>query len=149
MMNDMEDKSASAQIDDIIAQHGGWKAELLTQLRATIKRADPAVIEEVKWKMPSRPEGQAVWSHDGMLCMAEIFKNDIKLVFFKGPQMKDTHQLFNARLQSSKGRAIEFHEGDAVNEAALKALVREAVEFNESKEPRSSHSSPTIYQRNN
>lgn len=133
MMKDMEDKSASAQIDDIIAQHGGWKAALLTQLRVAITQADPAVVEEVKWKMPSRPEGQAVWSHNGMLCMAEIFKNDVKLTFLKGAQLKDTNKLFNARLKSSTGRAIEFHEGDTVNETALKELVREAMEFNEAK----------------
>lgn len=129
----MEDKSASQQIDDIIKLYGGWKGEMLSRLRAVIKQADPDVIEEVKWKMRSRPEGLPVWSHDGILCIAETFKNNIKLVFFKGFQMKDPKELFNARLNSKTDRAIEFHEGDNINEAALKGLVLEAVELNKSK----------------
>lgn len=129
----MEDKPASQQIDDIIKLYGGWKGEVLSRLRAVISQADPEVIEEVKWKMRSRPEGLPVWSHDGILCIAETFKNDIKLVFFKGVQMKDPKKLFNARLNSRTDRAIEFHEGDTVNEAALKGLVLEAVELNKSK----------------
>ncbi len=131
--NSMEDKPASQQIDDIIKLYGGWKAEILSSLRAQIKQADPEVIEEVKWKMPTRPEGLPVWSHDGILCIAETFKNDIKLVFFKGVLMKDENNLFNARLKSSTDRAIEFHEGDVVNGVALRALVTEAVNINESK----------------
>ena len=126
----MTEKSASEQIDDIITLYGGWKGELLTKLRAVIKQGDPNVLEEVKWKMPSRPQGLPVWSHNGILCIAETFKNDIKLVFFKGSLMKDPAKLFNARLKSKTDRAIEFHEGDAVNEAALKALVEEAVAIN-------------------
>lgn len=126
----MEDKPASLQIDDIIQMHEGWKGEILSQLRETIKQADPAVVEEVKWKMRSLPEGRPVWSHDGIVCIAEIFKNDLKLVFFKGVQLKDPGQLFNARLKSSADRAIEFREGDTVNKVALTALVAEAVEVN-------------------
>jgi hypothetical protein len=130
----MEDKPASEQIDDIIKKHGGWKGATLTRLRAVINEADPDMIEEVKWKMRSRPEGLAVWSHDGIVCIAEIFNNDMKLVFFKGVQLKDPQKLFNARLKSKTDRAIEFHEGDDVNEAALKALVVEAVAVNVLKE---------------
>lgn len=130
----MEDKPASDQIDAIITLHGGWKANILSQLREQIRLADPAVIEEVKWKMPTRPEGLPVWSHNGILCIAEIFKNDLKLVFFKGAQMKDVNKLFNARLKSSKDRAIEFREGDIVDKPALKELVVEAVALNAAKQ---------------
>jgi hypothetical protein len=125
--------TGSKQIDDIIKMYGGWKGELLARLRAVIKQADPAVVEEVKWKMPSRPEGLPVWYHDGMLCLAETFKNDIKLVFVKGAQMADPGGLFNARLKSKTDRAIEFHEGDRLDESALKALVIEATALNTSK----------------
>lgn len=126
----MEDKSASEQIDDIIQLYGGWKGEILSQLRAVIKATDPDIVEEVKWKMRSRPEGLPVWSHDGIVCIAETFKNDIKLVFFKGVQLKDSNKLFNARLNSATDRAIELQEGDTINEDALQTLVREAVQLN-------------------
>lgn len=129
----MEDKTASQQIDDIIKTYGGWKGKLLSRLRAVIRHADPDVIEEVKWKTPSRPEGLPVWSHDGIVCIAETFKNDIKLTFFKGAQTKDPKKLFNARLRSASDRAIEFREGDLVDEAGLKELVLEAVELNGAK----------------
>lgn len=129
----MKDKSAPEQIDGIIEIHAGWKGELLSRLRAVIRAADPDIIEEVKWKMPSRPEGLPVWSHDGIVCIAEIFKNDVKLVFFKGAQLKDSNRLFNARLKSKTDRAIELREGDSVDKAALEALVLEAVELNTSK----------------
>lgn len=127
------EKSAPEQIDNIIKKHSGWKGETLSRLRGVIKQADPDVVEEVKWKMPTRPEGLPVWSHDGIICIAETFKNDIKLVFFKGSQMKDPNNLFNARLKSKTDRAIEFHEGDTIDGAALKDLVLEAAELNESK----------------
>jgi hypothetical protein len=126
----MEDKSASEQIDDIIRQYSGWKGENIARLRAVIMAANPDIFEEVKWKMPSRPEGLPVWSNNGILCILETFKNDQKLVFFKGAFMKDRSKLFNARLKSSTDRAIEFHEGDSINETALTALVTEAVHLN-------------------
>lgn len=126
----MEDKSASEQIDDIIKMHGGWKGETLSHLRAVIKQTDPGLTEEVKWKTASRPEGLPVWYHDRMLCLAETWKDNIKLIFVKGAQMKDPKKLFNARLKSKTDRAIEFREGDTVNETALKALVIEAVQLN-------------------
>jgi len=129
----MEDKSASRQIDDIIKMYGSWKGEILSRLRAVIKQADPTVVEEVKWKMPTRPEGLPAWSHDGILCIAETFKNDVKLVFFKGVHIKDPKKLFNARLHSKTDRAIEFREGDTVDEVALNGLVLEAVELNKAK----------------
>ena len=117
-------------MDDTIKLYGGWKSDVLSTLRAVITHANPAITEEIKWRMPSLPEGRPVWSHNGILCIAEVFKNDIKLVFFKGAQMKDTHNLFNARLNSKTDRAIEFREGDTVYEAALHTLVIEAVELN-------------------
>lgn len=129
----MDEIPASEQIDNIIKLYGGWKGEILSQLRMVIKAADLAVIEEVKWKMASRPEGLPVWSHDGILCIAETFKNDIKLVFFKGVYMSDPEKLFNARLRSKTDRAIEFHEGDTVNKTALQEMVVEAVRLNVSK----------------
>jgi hypothetical protein len=129
----MEEKPASQQIDDIIKLYGGWKGEILTQIRATVKQADPEIVEEIKWRMRTRPEGLPVWTHNGIVCLVETFKNDMKLVFFKGISLKDPKRLFNTRLKSSSERAIEFHEGDGVNEAALTELVQEAVQFNEQK----------------
>ncbi len=129
----MTDGLASEQIDAIVNMHGGWKGELLTRLRAAVKAADPDVVEEVKWKMPTRPEGLPVWSHDGMVCFAEIWKDNVKLIFAKGAQLSDPTKLFNARLKSAEVRAIELHEGDAVDEAAIKALYLAAVELNQLK----------------
>lgn len=129
----MENKSASQQIDNILKMHGGWKGEILSRLRTLIKDADPDVVEEVKWKTASRPEGLPVWSHDGILCIAETWKDNVKLIFFKGAQMTDPKNLFNARLKSATDRAIEFHEGDTVEETAIKELILEAVELNTSK----------------
>lgn len=126
----MSEKTASEQIDDIINQYGGWKGDIIKRLRAVIKAADPDIIEEVKWKMPSMPEGLPVWSHNGIVCIVQTFKRDSKLVFFQGAKLSDPNKLFNARLESSSERAIEFHEGDAIDEAGIKALVAEAVEFN-------------------
>src|SRR5262245_27758071 len=104
----MENRSASQQIDDIIKNSGDWRGEKLSQLRAFIMEADPAVIEEVKWKKPSRPEGVPVWSHEGTICVADILKSSVRLTFPKGAQLKDPQQLFNARLDSNTVRAIDF-----------------------------------------
>jgi hypothetical protein len=129
----MEDKSAAQQIDAIIKKYDDWRSEMLSRLRALIKQADPALVEEVKWKKPSRPEGVPVWSHDGILCFCDTLKNAVRLTFPKGAQMKDPQKLFNTRLDSKTVRAIDFHEGDTINEAALKALILEAVGLNKSK----------------
>lgn len=102
----------------------------MSQLRALIKTADPALVEEVKWKKPSNPRGVPVWSHDGILCIGEMLKNAVRLTFPKGAQMKDPKKLFNTRLDSNSVRAIDFHVGDTVNEAALTALILEAVGLN-------------------
>ena len=129
-----EGKSPSEQIDAIIKNTGGWKGEKLSQLRAVILNADPAVIEEVKWKKPSKPEGVAVWSHDGIIGHADVLKNTVRLNFHKGAQMKDPKKLFNTRLDSTTVRAIDFREGDPIDEEGLKALILDAVELNTSKE---------------
>ena len=126
----MEEKSASQQIDDIIKASGDWKGKKLSQLRALIKKADTAVIEEVKWKKPSRPEGVPVWVHDGNICVADILKNAVRLTFPKGAQMKDPKKLFNTRLDSKTVRAIDFHESDFIDESALKTLILDAVTLN-------------------
>ncbi len=128
-----KEKSASQQIDAIIKEPGDWRGKKLSQLRAVIKKADTAVVEEVKWKKPSKPSGVPVWSHDGILCVADTLKNAVRLTFPKGAQMKDPKKLFNTRLDSKTVRAIDFFEGDVVDEAALKALILEAVRLNRSK----------------
>ncbi len=126
--------SPSQQIDAIIQGPGDWRGKKLSQLRALIQKADPALVEEVKWKKPSNPSGVPVWSHDGILCIGEMLKNAVRLTFPKGAQMKDPQALFNTRLDSKTVRAIDFREGDTVDEAALKALILDAVGLNTSKE---------------
>ena len=128
----MEDQPAAQQIDAIINKYADWRGEMMSRLRAVIKQADPAVVEEVKWKKPSRPEGVPVWSHDGILCVCDTLKNAVRLTFPRGIHMKDPHKLFNTRLDSKAVRAIDFHAGDPINEAALKSLILEAVELNKS-----------------
>ena len=129
-----KEKSASQQIDAIIKEPGDWRGKKLSQLRALIKKADLAVVEEVKWKKPSRPSGVPVWSHDGIVCVADTLKNAVRLTFPKGAQVKDPKKLFNTRLDSKTVRAIDFHEDDVVDEAALKTLFRDAVRLNTLKE---------------
>jgi hypothetical protein len=125
--------SPSELVDARIKELGDWRGKTLSQLRALIKQADPAVVEEVKWKKPTNPMGVPVWSHDGIICTGETYKDHVKLTFAKGAQMKDPKKLFNASLEGNALRAIDFHEGDTVDEDAFKALIREAVELNTSK----------------
>src|SRR5579859_8224348 len=125
--------SVSEQIDTIIKQPGDWRGKVLSRLRALIRKADPAAIEEVKWKKPSRPMGVPVWSHDGIICIGEALKNAVRLTFPKGAQVNDPKKLFNTRLDSKTIRAIDFREGDVVDETALEALILEAVGLNKSK----------------
>ena len=127
-------KSPSQQVDAMIMEPGDWRGKKLSQLRALIKKADPAVVEEVKWKKPSRPMGVPVWSHDGILCLGDTLKSAVRLTLPKGAQMKDPKKLFNTRLDSKTVRAIDFHEDDTVDEAALKALILDAAGLNTSKE---------------
>jgi hypothetical protein len=128
-----KEKSPAQQIDAIIKEPGDWRGRKLSQLRALIRRADPAVIEEVKWKKPSKPSGVPVWSHDGIICVADTLKNAVRLTFPKGAQIKDPKKLFNTRLDSNTVRAIDFHEDDTVDEAMLMVLILEAVRLNASK----------------
>jgi hypothetical protein len=128
-----EDKSISDQIDAIISESKDWRGRTLYQLRALIRMADTEGVEEVKWKKPSKPSGVPVWSHDGILCVADTLKNAVRLTFPKGALIKDPEKLFNARLDSNTVRAIDFHEGDLVDELALKELISQAVEINASK----------------
>jgi len=126
------DATASQQIDAIISKTAGWRGERLGRLRTLIRAADPGGVEEVKWKKPSRPEGVAVWSHDGIVCIGETLKNAVRLSFPHGAELRDPKGLFNARLDSKSVRAIDFHEGDAIKESALKSLIVEGVRLNRS-----------------
>jgi hypothetical protein len=129
----MEDVAASVQIDAIIGKCDDWRGAMLAQLRTVIGRADPAVVEEVKWKKPSRPEGVPVWSHDGIICVADLLKKAVRLTFPKGAQMDDPGGLFNTRLDSKTVRAIDFFEGTTIDESALASLIAEGVELNTSR----------------
>src|SRR5207244_7804185 len=117
----MNDASASQQIDAIVRKTTGWRGERLGQLRALIRGADPGVIEEVKWKKPSRPEGVPVWSHDGIVCVGEALKNAVRLTFPKGAQLKDPKGLFKTRPDTSTRRAIDRHQGDTIRAATSKS----------------------------
>lgn len=105
----------------------------MSRARDVIRAADPAAVEEVKWRKPSNPAGVPVWSHDGILCIANTLKNAVRLTFPNGAQMKDPKRLFNTRLDSKTVRAIDFHEGEVPDETGLRALIREAVRLNASK----------------
>ncbi len=129
----MEDKSVAQQIDDIIKMPGDWRGPKLSQLRTLINAAYPAMVEDVKWKKPSRPEGVPVWSHNGIVCVADTLKSAVRLTFPKGAQLADPKKLFNTRLDSKTVRAIDFHEGDPVDATALQALIVAAVGLNASK----------------
>ena len=124
--------SASSEVDARIQELADWRGEMLSRLRALIKQADPEVVEEYKWKKPSKPEGTPVWSHDGIICTGETYKSVVKLTFAKGALLDDPAGLFNSSLEGNLRRAIDFHEGDKVNEKALKALIRAAVQLNKS-----------------
>ncbi len=113
--------------------HDDWRGETLSRLRALIKQADPASVEEVKWKKPSRPEGVPVWSHDGAICIADTLKNAVRLTFPQGAQLKDPTKLFNTRLDSKTVRAIDVHRDETIDAVALNALILEAVGLNTTK----------------
>jgi hypothetical protein len=118
--------SASRMIDARIKDLGDWRGEMLSRIRALLKRVDPDVVEEWKWR------GVPVWYHDGMICTGETYKSIVKLTFAKGASLNDPAGLFNSSLEGNVRRAIDFHEGEAVNERALAALVQEAISLNES-----------------
>ena len=120
-------KSPSELIDERIKELGDWRGKMLSRLRALVKEADPEVVEEWKWR------GVPVWSHDGLICTGETYKNVVKMTFAKGAALADPSRLFNSSLDGNVRRAIDFHESDRIDEAALKALVRAAVTLNKSK----------------
>lgn len=120
-------QSPSQLIDARIAELGDWRGEMLGRLRALIKEADPAVVEEWKWR------GIPVWSHAGIICTGETYKNIVKMTFLKGASLNDPSGLFNASLEGNTRRAIDLHEGDVIDEKALTTLIRAAVTLNTSK----------------
>ena len=123
--------SPSRLIDARIAALTGWRGETLARVRVLIKEADPEVVEEVKWRKPSNAMlGVPVWEHDGIICTGETYKKYVKLTFAKGASLKDPSGLFNSSLDGNARRAIDFHEGDKIDEKALKALIRAAVALN-------------------
>jgi hypothetical protein len=126
-----EGQSASARIDKRIAELGDWRGETLSRMRKLIKQADPDVVEEVKWVKPTNP-GVPTWSDDGIICTGETYKSVVKLTFAKGASLKDPAKLFNSSLGGNTRRAIDIHEGEKVDAAAFKALIRAAVAFNAS-----------------
>ncbi len=123
-------KSPSQLIDARIRELSDWRGKMLSRLRTLVKEADPEVVEEWKWR------GVPVWSHAGLICTGETYKNVVKMTFAKGAALTDPSGLFNASLEGNTRRAIDFHEGDAIDEEALKALVRAAVTLNTSKAQR-------------
>jgi len=125
-----DDAPIAEQIDSIIATAGGWRGETLAGLRHVISTADPGIVEEIKWRKPSRPEGVATWVCNGNICMADVLKSAVRLTFPKGARMADPDGLFNSRLDSSGVRAIDFFEGSQIDDAALRRLVQEAVGVN-------------------
>jgi hypothetical protein len=124
------DESPAQLIDARIEELGDWRGETLSRLRTLIKEADPEVVEDWKWR------GVPVWSHDGLICTGETYKNVVKMTFAKGAALEDPSGLFNSSLEGNTRRAIDVHEGEEIEEEALKALVRAAVTLNESKAKR-------------
>ena len=121
-----KDDSPAQLIDARIEELDDWRGEMLSRLRALIKQADPEVVEEWKWR------GVPVWSHDGLICAGETYKTVVKLTFAKGASLKDPSGLFNSSLDGNVRRAIDFHDGEAIDEDAFRALIRAAVRLNES-----------------
>ena len=123
--------SASELISNRIAELEDWRGKTLSRMRTLIKKADPDVVEEWKWVKPTRP-GTPVWSHDGIICTGEHYKNVVKLTFAKGASLKDPAGAFNSSLEGNVRRAIDIREGEDVDESAFKGLVRQAVALNSS-----------------
>jgi hypothetical protein len=125
-----ENGSASKQIDEKLRSLGDWRGAMLARLRRLIREADPEVVEAIKWRKPSNPLGVPVWEHDGIICTGETYKDKVKLTFAKGASLDDPSGLFNSSLDGGTRRAIDFREGEEVDEPAFKALIREAVARN-------------------
>jgi hypothetical protein len=125
--------SPSHLVDKRIAALADWRGDVLARVRALIRQADPDVVEEVKWRKPSNAmRGVPVWEHDGIICTGETYKQYVKLTFARGAALDDPSGLFNSSLEGNVRRAIDIHEGDKINEKALKALIRAAVALNTS-----------------
>jgi len=122
-------QSASASFDAKIKQLGDWRGEVLAKVREIVHQADPEIVEEWKWVKPTSP-GTPVFSHGGIVCTAETYKTAVKMTFAKGAALKDPSRLFNSSLEGNVRRAIDIHEGEKINESALKDLIRAAVELN-------------------
>lgn len=127
-----ETNSPSQLIDAKIKGIPDWRGAKLARIRQLIKEADPEVVEELKWRKPSNPSGVPVWSHNGIICTGETYKDKVKLTFAKGASLDDPKRLFNASLDGKDRRAIDIREGDKIDEEALKALIRAAVKLNTS-----------------
>jgi len=137
-----EASQQAARLDDVsdamrkavktAAKTADWRRETIARVRALIKEADPEAVEEAKWKKAGNPAGVPTWSHDGIICTGETYKDKVKLTFAKGAALLDPSRLFNSSLDAGTRRAIDFHEGDKINEKALKALIRAAVAANTS-----------------
>jgi hypothetical protein len=125
--------SPSQLIDARIRELSDWRGETLARVRRLIHEADPEVVEEVKWRKPSNPLGVPVWEHEGIICTGETYKDKVKLTFARGAALEDPSRLFNSSLEGNTRRAIDFHEGDKIDENALKGLIRAALALNTSK----------------
>ena len=126
-MSAQKGKTASRMIDERIKELGDWRGKMLARLRTLIKQADPGVVEEWKWR------GVPVWSHNGLICTGETYTSVVKMTFAKGATLEDPSSLFNASLEGNTRRAIDFHEGETIDEKALKTLIRAAVTLNASR----------------
>jgi hypothetical protein len=124
-----QEENPAQLIDARIEELGDWRGKALSRVRELIKRADPEVVEEWKWKKASNP-GVPVWSHEGLICTGETYKSVVKLTFFKGASLKDPSGLFNSSLEGNTRRAIDIHEGDELDEQAFKTLIRAAAALN-------------------
>lgn len=131
-----KEPSGSELIDHKIQSMGDWRGAMLARLRRLIREADPNVVETVKWRKPSNPAGVPVWEHGGIICTGETYKDKVKLTFARGAAVDDPSGLFNASLDGGTRRAIDFREGDDVNEKAFKTLIGDAVALNVSRAPR-------------
>lgn len=124
------ERTGSDAIDEKLKTLGNWRGAMLAKLRRLIHEADPEVVEGVKWRKASNPLGVPTWEHEGILCTGESYKDKVKLTFARGASLKDPKQLFNSSLDGGTRRAIDFREGDGVDETAFKELIREAVAAN-------------------
>jgi len=129
----MEEKSASKQIECHIKSLGDWRGETLSRIRKLIMAADPKIVEEVKWVKPSNPNGVPVWSHNGIICTGETYKDKVKFTFAKGASVPDPTGIFNSSLDAGTRRALDIFEGDKLDEDSFKELIRSAVALNSKK----------------